>query len=79
MQWFFEWDFCAADAAFRKAVALDSSNAWAHSMFGHALSQLGRHDEARSVMDRACLLEPLSPLHHAMASQVAFQARGERS
>ena len=75
VQWFFEWNFCAADAAFRKAVALDPSNAWAHSMFGHSLSQLGRHDEARSVMDRACLLEPLSPLHHAMASQVAFQAR----
>ena len=75
VQWFFEWDFRAADAAFRKAVALDSSNAWAHSMYGHALSQLGRHEEARGVMNRACLLEPLSPLHHAMASQVAFQAR----
>ena len=75
VQWFFEWDFRAADAAFRKAVALDSSNAWAHSMYGHALSQLGRHEDARGVMNRACLLEPLSPLHHAMASQVAFQAR----
>ena len=75
VQWFFEWDFHAADGEFRKAVALDPSNAWAHSMFGHALSQLGRHDEARSVMDKACMLEPLSPLHHAMASQVAFQAR----
>ena len=75
VQWFFEWDFRAADGAFRKAVALDPSNAWAHSMFGHALSQLGQHDEARSVMDKACMLEPLSPLHHAMASQVAFQAR----
>ena len=51
------------------------SNAWAHSMFGHALSQLGRHDEAARIMDKACMLEPLSPLHHAMASQVAFQAR----
>jgi len=75
VQWFFEWDFRAADGAFRKAVALDPSNAWAHSMFGHALSQLGQHDEARSVMDKACMLEPLSPLHHAMASQVAFQGR----
>jgi len=73
--WFFAWDFPAADAAFRKAVDLDPNNAWAHSMLGHALSQLGRHEEARTVMDRACALEPLSPLHHAMASQVAFQAR----
>lgn len=75
VQWFFEWDFPAADVAFRQAVALDPSNAWAHSMFGHALSQLGQHDEARGIMDKACMLEPLSPLHHAMASQVAFQAR----
>jgi TolB-like protein/Flp pilus assembly protein TadD len=75
VHWFFEWDFRAADAAFRKAVELDPNNAWAHSMFGHSLSQLGLHEEARTAMDRACALEPLSPLHHAMASQVAFQAR----
>jgi TolB-like protein/Flp pilus assembly protein TadD len=75
VKWFYEWDFHAADGAFRKAVALDPSNAWAHSMFGHALSQLGRHDEARTAMDRARTLEPLSPLHYAMSSQVAFQAR----
>jgi TolB-like protein/Flp pilus assembly protein TadD len=75
VQWFFEWDFEAADGAFRQAVALDSSNAWAYSMFGHALSQLGRHDEAGRIMDKACTLEPLSSLHHAMSSQVAFQAR----
>ena len=53
VQWF-EWDFGAADAAFRQAVALDRSNAWAHSMFGHALSQLGRHNEAGRIMDKAC-------------------------
>jgi TolB-like protein/Flp pilus assembly protein TadD len=75
VKWFFDWDFGAADAAFRQAVTLDPSNAWAHSMFGHALSQMGRHDEAALLMDKACALEPLSSLHQAMASQVAFQAR----
>jgi TolB-like protein/Tfp pilus assembly protein PilF len=75
VKWFYEWDFHAADTAFQKAVTLDPSNAWAHSMFGHALSQLGRHDEARTAMERARMLEPLSPLHYAMSSQVAFQAR----
>ena len=44
-------------------------------MFGHALSQLGRHEEARGAMERARALEPLSPMHYAMSSQVAFQAR----
>jgi TolB-like protein/Flp pilus assembly protein TadD len=75
VRWFYDWDFSAADAAFRRAVQLDPSNAWAHSMFGHALSQLGRHDDARAAMERARTLEPFSPLHHAMSSQVAFQSR----
>jgi TolB-like protein/Flp pilus assembly protein TadD len=75
VKWFYEWDFDAADASFRKAVSLDPSNAWAQSMFGHALSQLGRQDEARTAMERARMLEPLSPLHYTMSSQVAFQAR----
>jgi TolB-like protein/Flp pilus assembly protein TadD len=75
VQWFFEWDFSAAETAFRKAVALDPSNAWAHTMLSHAVSQMGRHNEARSLMEQAFLLEPLSPLHQAMGSQVSFQAR----
>jgi TolB-like protein/Flp pilus assembly protein TadD len=75
VQWFFEWDFSAAEAAFRKAVELDPSNAWAHTMLSHAVSQMGRHKEARALMERAFFLEPLSPLHQAMWSQVSFQAR----
>jgi len=74
VNWFFEWDWPAAVAAYRRAIALDPSSAWSHSMLGHVLSQLGRHDEGRPFMERACALEPMSPLHYAMASQVAFQA-----
>ena len=73
--WSFEWDFSAAETAFRKAVELDPSNAWAHTMLSHAVSQMGRHKEARAVMERAFFLEPLSPLHQAMWSQLSFQAR----
>ena len=75
VQWFFEWDFSAAEIAFRTAVALDPSNAWAHTMLSHAVSQMGRHKEARLLMEQAFMLEPLSPLHQAMGSQVSFQAR----
>ena len=76
--WFFRWDFAGAVALFRQAVSLDPNNAWAHSMLGHTLSQMRRHEEAAFQMEWACQLEPLSPLHHAMASQVAFQARDFR-
>jgi TolB-like protein/Flp pilus assembly protein TadD len=75
VQWFFEWDFSAAETAFRKAVELDPSNAWAHTMLSHVVSQMGRHKEARALMEQAFFLEPLSPLHQAMWSQVSFQAR----
>jgi Flp pilus assembly protein TadD len=75
VDWFFEWDWLAAVAAYRRAITLDPSSAWSYSMLGHVLSQLGRHDEGRPIMDRACALEPMSPLHFAMSSQVAFQAR----
>ena len=54
VQWFFKWDFSAAETAFRKAVELDPSNAWAHTMLSHAVSQMGRHKEARALMERAC-------------------------
>jgi tetratricopeptide (TPR) repeat protein len=47
----------------------------AHRYLGHLLSQMGRHEEARVAMQRARDLEPLEPLHHALSSQVAFQAR----
>lgn len=75
VNWFFEWNWPAAAAAHRRAIALDPSSAWSHSMLGHVLSQLGRHEEGRPFMERACALDPMSPLHYSMASQVAFQAR----
>lgn len=78
VNWLMDWDWRAAEAAFRRAVDLDPSNAAAHRTLGHALSQLRRHDEANASMRRARELEPLEPLSYALSSQVAFQA-GEYS
>ena len=75
INWFFEWDWPRGIACHRRAISLDPSNAWSHSMLGHMLSQIGRHDEGRPYMEQACTLEPMSALHYAMASQVWFQAR----
>jgi tetratricopeptide (TPR) repeat protein len=73
-----EWDWSAAESAFRRAIALDPSYALAHRMLGHVLSQTGRHAEARPSMRRAREVDPLYAMNHAMSSQVAFQA-GEYS
>ena len=70
-----EWDWSAAESAFRRAIALDPSYALAHRMLGHVLSQTGRHAEARPFMRRAREVDPLYAMNHAMSSQVAFQAR----
>jgi Flp pilus assembly protein TadD len=75
VQWILEWDWPAAEAAFRRAVTLDPSNATSHRMLGHALSQAGRQAEATAAMRRARDLDPLSALNHALSSHVAFQGR----
>ena len=64
-----------AEAAFRRAIALDPRYAATHRYLGHLLSQMGEHEEAAAVMQRARDVEPLEPIHHALSSQVAFQAR----
>jgi TolB-like protein/DNA-binding winged helix-turn-helix (wHTH) protein/Flp pilus assembly protein TadD len=69
-----EWDWAGAEVALRQAIELDPHYAPAHRTLGHLLSQRGRHAEAVAPMQRAIDLEPLEPLNHALASQVAFQA-----
>jgi TolB-like protein/DNA-binding winged helix-turn-helix (wHTH) protein/Flp pilus assembly protein TadD len=75
LNWSLEWDWRAAEAAFRLAIRLDPSNAAAHRALGHALSQSGQHTEAESAMRRTRELEPLEPVTYALSAQVAFQAR----
>jgi TolB-like protein/DNA-binding winged helix-turn-helix (wHTH) protein/Flp pilus assembly protein TadD len=74
VDWAFEWDWPAAEAAFRRAIELDPSYALAHLVLAHLLSQEGRHAEAEPLMRRARELDPLNPLSYALSSQVAFQA-----
>ena len=69
------WDWSAAEAACRKAVALDSSDGMAHRILGVVLSALMRHHEAQSAMRRARELDPLDATHHALSAQLAFTAR----
>jgi TolB-like protein/DNA-binding winged helix-turn-helix (wHTH) protein/Flp pilus assembly protein TadD len=73
--WLLTWDWKRAEAAFREAARLDPSNATAFRQLGHALSQLGHHDDAAAAMRRARQLDPYEAVHIALSSQVAFQAR----
>lgn len=75
VNWAFEWNWPAAEAAFRRAIDLDPSYSMVHLVLAHLLSQEGRHAEAESLMRRGRELDPLNPLPYALSSQVAFQAR----
>ena len=72
-------DWAAAEAAFRRALALDPDDPLAHRLLGHVLSQAGRQQEAERLMARARELEPLDAMAHAMSSQVAYQGRDHRA
>jgi TolB-like protein/DNA-binding winged helix-turn-helix (wHTH) protein/Flp pilus assembly protein TadD len=75
LNWALEWDWPAAETAFRRAIDLDPRYVWAHMSLGHALSQSGRHSEALAAMRRARELDPQYAMTYALSSQVAFQAR----
>jgi TolB-like protein/DNA-binding winged helix-turn-helix (wHTH) protein/Tfp pilus assembly protein PilF len=75
LNWVLDWNWPAAEAAFRRAIDLDQRFVWAHLTLGHALSQLGRHSEALAAMRRAREVDPQEIMTQALSSQVAFQAR----
>ena len=75
MKFWLDWDWAAAEAAYRKAIALDPSYPFAHRMLGILLAHMGQHKEARLAIRRARELDPLVAVEHALSAQVAFVAR----
>jgi len=75
VKWLLDWNWKAAESAFRHAIELDASDGSAFRSLGHALSQLNRPVEADAAMRRARDLERLEPMSWALSAQVAYQAR----
>ena len=69
-----DWDWPAAETAYRTAIALDPSYSLAHRMLGIVLSHSRRHEEAISAVRRARELDPLDFTHQALSAQIAFNA-----
>jgi len=55
-----DWNAPAAEAGYRRAIALDPASALPHHGFAHLLSILGHHDEAIVELRRAQRAAPLS-------------------
>jgi tetratricopeptide (TPR) repeat protein len=68
-----DWDWPAAEAAYLKAIALDANHAMAHRMLGVLYSHSGRHEEARSCMRRARELD-MYGMHYALSAMIELHA-----
>ena len=75
LKFWLDWDWPAAERAFRRAIDLDPNYALPQRMLGLLYSHLGRPQDALPAMRRARELDPLLAVHHGLSAQVAFAAR----
>jgi len=72
----YEWDWAAADALFRRAIAHNPQYATAHQWYAmNCLVPQGRFQEAQAELDRALALDPLSLAVHISVGLRHFYAR----
>ena len=74
VHWRYDWDWPAAEQAFRRALGLNASSAEAHHWYALFLATMGRHDEARGEMEIARRLDPLSLLININTAWTAYFA-----
>jgi Flp pilus assembly protein TadD len=79
VKFWLDWDWLAAESAFRKANLLDPNYSLAHRLLGIVLSHLQRPSEALKAIGRARQLDPLLAGHHALSSQIAFSGRDDNA
>jgi len=75
---YFDWNFLAAEAEFRKSVELNPSLALAHDWYAILLLAMGRGSEAQAELDRAVRLDPFSlPLKTDVGFQLHYRGLNE--
>jgi eukaryotic-like serine/threonine-protein kinase len=71
----YAFDFAGGEADYRKAIALDPSDASAHHWFSLDLANIGRIQEAIDEVERAHQLDPLSPIISTVRANPYVAAR----
>ncbi|HUI59289.1 MAG TPA: winged helix-turn-helix domain-containing protein [Steroidobacteraceae bacterium] len=74
IQLFLDWNWPAAEAHYRRAIALDPSYALGHRMLGVVLTHRGRHEGARAAMRRARELD-IYAMHYSLSAMIEIHAR----
>ena len=78
MQWWYDWNWSAAEQSFRRAIALNPNVAEAHLGLGHLLlSQRRAGDEGLQEIARARELDPLSRIANTLEAGYLI-GRGQR-
>lgn len=73
-RFFHDWDWSAAERDFKRAIEINPNYALTHELYGHLLSNLGRHQEALAESSRSLELNPLSLISNALRGQMLFFA-----
>ena len=68
------WEWAAAESELRRAISLDGNYAPAHHWYALFLAAMGRPEEARTEIELARRLDPLSWIVGAAAGYIAFYA-----
>src|SRR5215831_430700 len=71
---FYDWDWTAAEKAFKRAIKLNPQYALAHHWDALYLAAMGRHAEAIAAERRAQELEPLSLIINKNVGTILFYA-----
>jgi DNA-binding winged helix-turn-helix (wHTH) protein/tetratricopeptide (TPR) repeat protein len=79
VEFWFEWNWPAAVAAFRKAIELDPAYPMAYRMLGIVLSHMREREEAGEAMRRLRELEPTVAVNQALSAQVAYAGQDYES
>lgn len=72
---FYEWNWPAAERAFRRAIELNPNYGDAHQRLGIYLTAMGRFAEATVALDRAQALDPLSRIIATIAAYPSYYSR----
>jgi TolB-like protein/Tfp pilus assembly protein PilF len=71
----YDWDFAGAERGFKQALELNPNYAEAHHWYAIYLANVGRHDEAVPLGERAVELDPLSLLMNMTPALIFYLAR----
>ena len=74
IEFWYEWDWAAAEGELRRAIELSPNSVDAHRAYAHLLSNTGRHVEAIAEARLARELDPLSLITNTLEGQFLLYA-----